>query len=128
MLTFTGCGKSDSGGSNTNNSGTVTPFDCTNFEKRVYECSAEFTAAYGSTELAKRINGNTPEEKAASIVKVLEMVKNIEGQNACDMPAWGNLAGKDPKWQERYNKCKADAPCAEWGKCVGEALGQPMTH
>ena len=128
MLTFSGCGKSGSDGPKKNEQKTVAPFDCSTFEKRVYECSAEFSAAYSRTESATRVRGNTPEEKAAAIVNVLEMVKKLEGQNACsNIPVWGNLAGKDPKWQERYNKCKADAPCAEWGKCVADALGQPLT-
>jgi hypothetical protein len=128
MLLFAACGKSDSSSSNAKNAEAAVPFDCDSFEKRVYECSAEFTATYGGTKFAERIQGDTPADKAATILKVLNMVKNIDGQSACNMPAWGNLAEKDPKWQVRYNKCKADTPCAEWGKCIGEALGTPMTY
>jgi hypothetical protein len=105
------------------------PFDCGNFEKRASECSAELTASYATTASAELLQGKTPEEKAKALTSGIDMLKKFaKNKNVCEhVPAWGNLKEKDPLWQVRYNKCKADAPCAEWGKCVGEALGKPLT-
>tara|TARA_B100000674_G_C37633750_1_gene820067 strand:+ start:259 stop:681 length:423 start_codon:yes stop_codon:yes gene_type:complete len=129
ILTLSGCGKSEGEASEGSEAAAeqAPPFDCPTFEKRVYECKAEFTLAYGGTKLADIVKGNTPEEKAKAIQNALDIQKRIK-QSPCKAHAWGDLANKDPKWQIRYNKCKADAPCAEWGKCVGEALGKPMTY
>ena len=124
-LTFASCGKSEDDAKGAN-AVEAPPFECATFEKRVYECSEEFSLGYVGTEFGKRTVGKTPEEKANAIKKVLKIVKSVDSQNACNVPAWGNLAEKGPHWQVRYNKCKADAPCAEWGKCVGEALGAPL--
>ena len=105
----------------------VPPFDCPTFEKRVYECRAEFTQAYGATPLAKIVQGNTPEEKAQAVDNTLRILKNLK-QSPCNAPPWSNLAIRDPEWQVRYNKSDADAPCAVWGECAGKAFGLPMTQ
>ncbi len=91
------------------------------------ECSDDLAKNFAATESGKRLRGTTVEEKAQNLQKGFGVLKTIKSQNACEhMPAWGNLKQKDPRWLVRFHKCKPDAPCAEWGKCVGDALGQPL--
>jgi hypothetical protein len=105
----------------------VPAVNCANFEKRVYECTNDFLKTYSATKFAEKVSGANVAEKTVALKSGLKMLKNLKGQNACEnMPVWGNLTQKDPKWRVRYNKCKPDASCADWGKCVGEALGNPL--
>ena len=101
--------------------------DCAHFQKRADECADDFLKSYAATKFGARTRGANADEKAGNLKKALGFLKTSGKQNSCEhMPAWGNLKQKDPRWRVRYHKCAKDAACGVWGKCVGNALGQPL--
>ena len=103
------------------------PFDCAHFEKRAKECTKELAAAYVTSDFGKKTRGKTDEERAKNLTMAFGFLTKDPKKSLCKhMPGWGNLTEKDPRWQKRYNDCKKDAPCADWGKCVGAAIGNKL--
>ncbi len=104
------------------------PVDCAHFEKRVLECTDELTLRYASTEWAGgRMGDGTAEEKAGRLKKAINSMHKQEGKTICnDIADWGNLKEKGGRWLTRYHACDPNAPCDQWGQCVGDALGTPL--
>lgn len=108
--------------------------DCEHFNKRASECIDDLMPVFAATWKGEKVRGESVDEKVAAMTKGFGMMdfikseeertgKAIDGSSYCNQPIWGNLSQMDPGWHTRYAACDPAAPCADWSKCVGAALG-----